>query len=90
MHRDHDLEQRTPEEVEIERQLEPFQREIEKNWENIYRWEAEIRMLGPAQSLGKLVINRQRQIADAKLRIAEADRRIQQILDDAETKEDVI
>ena len=90
MHRDHDLEQRTPEEVEIERQLEPFQREIEKNWESIYTWEAEIRMLGPAQSLGKLIINRQRQIADAKLRIAEAERRIQQILDDAETKEDVI
>ena len=72
------------EEDELERQLEPFHYEIAKNRQNIDRWEDEIRNLGSTEALGKLVINRKRQIADARQRIAETQRMMQRIRKDME------
>jgi hypothetical protein len=84
MYQDDDRREREREEDELELQLEPFHYEIAKNRQNIERWADEIRNLGPTQALGRLVINRRMQIADARQRIVNAQRQMQQIRANAE------
>lgn len=81
---DDPLEERLSEEDELEKQLEPFYYEINKNQRNIDAWELEIRENGAALELAGVLFNRRRQIADAQQRIAVAQRKMQQIRNDAE------